>query len=265
MTQAMHRLLLVEDDPGVRKVLVRLFEVNGFRVLRADTCELAIRQGQSQRPDLCILDLGLPDCDGVNFIRRTRAWSSVPIMVLTARVNDADRIAAFEAGADDYVLKPFCVLEVLARVRAILRRTVRTEEPLIKLGAVVIDLGKRVTHGSGGEVRRLTPLEHRILECLIRHGDRIVRHSQLMKEVWGPHQTDIRGLRFYIASLRRKLETDPAHPRYILTEPGVGYRLAMCPQNFTMTPAPQTTSRLRRSGNQTPPSLAQASGVVPIG
>jgi two-component system, OmpR family, KDP operon response regulator KdpE len=227
MTRAMHRILVVEDDPAIRRVLSILFETNGFRVVAADTCDLAMRQAQTHRPDVCILDLGLPDSDGVNFIRSVRLWSPVAIIVLTARLAEAQRVAAFEAGADDYVIKPFSSPELLARVRAIMRRLTRNEQPeaVIRLGNAVVDLGNRVARGPRGEEAHLTPLEHRILECLARHADSVVTHTQVLKEVWGPHQADIRSLRVYVASLRRKLEIEPAQPKHIVTESGIGYRL----------------------------------------
>jgi two-component system KDP operon response regulator KdpE len=227
MTRAMHRVLVIEDDPAIRKVLSMLFETNGFRVVTADTCELGVRQAQTYRPDVCIVDLGLPDGDGIHFIRKVRGWSPVAILVLTARVAELQRLAAFEAGADDYVIKPFSSPELLARVRAIMRRIARSDQPaaVVRLGTAFIDLVNRVTRGPNGEEVHLTPLEHRILECLARHADSVVTHTQVLKEVWGPHQIDIRALRVYVASLRRKLELDPARPRYIVTEPGVGYRL----------------------------------------
>lgn len=227
MTRAMHRVLVVEDDPAIRGVLTMLFETNGFRVVTADSCDQGVRQAQTHRPDISIVDLGLPDSDGINFIRKVRAWSPVAIIVLTARVAELQRVAAFEAGADDYVIKPFSGPELLARVRAILRRIARHDQPdsILRLGDSYVDLGNRITRGPDGEALRLTPLEHRILECLARHADSVVTHTEVLKEVWGPHQADIRSLRVYVASLRRKLEVDPAQPRHIITEPGVGYRL----------------------------------------
>lgn len=231
MTRAMHRVLIVEDDPAIGKVLSMLFETNGFRVVVADTCDQGIRHAQNHRPDVCIVDLGLPDGDGVDFIRKVRAWSPVAIIVLTARVAELQRLSAFEAGADDYVIKPFSSAELLARVRAIIRRIVRNNQPeaVLKLGTAFVDLGNRVARGAGGEELRLTPLEHRILECLARHADSVVTHTEVLKEVWGPRQADVRSLRVYVASLRNKLETNPARPKYIVTEPGVGYRLVTEP------------------------------------
>jgi two-component system KDP operon response regulator KdpE len=223
----MHLVLLVEDDPAIRDVLALLFELNNFRVVTADTCERALREAQSHRPDICLVDLGLPDRDGLQFIQKTRSWSPVPIIVLTARTLEAQRLAAFDAGADDYVTKPFSNQELLARVRAILRRITRGEHPdaILRLGAVTVDMGRRVaSHGNDQELR-LTPLEFRILECLARHMDSVVTHAQLIKEVWGPRRTDTRALRVYIASLRRKLEVTAGRPQFIITEPGLGFRL----------------------------------------
>jgi two-component system KDP operon response regulator KdpE len=227
MTTAMHKILIVEDDPALRRVLSLLFETNGFRVVMADTCELGIRQAQTHRPDVCVLDLGLPDEDGVNFIHKVRAWSPVAIIVLSARNAEVQRVAAFEAGADDYVIKPFSGPELVARAQAIMRRMARNEQPqaVIRLGNVLVDLATRKATGPMGEEIHLTPLEHRILECLARHCDGVVTHTQLLKEVWGPHQADIRSLRVYVASLRRKLEVDPAQPKHLVTESGIGYRL----------------------------------------
>ena len=227
MTRAMHKILIVEDDPALRRVLSMLFETSGFRVVMADTCELGVRQAQTHRPDVCVLDLGLPDDDGVNFIHKVRAWSPVGIIVLSARQAEAQRVAAFEAGADDYVIKPFSGPELVARAKAIMRRVARKEQPqaVIRFGNARVDLATRKTIGPAGEELHLTPLEHRILECLARHSDSVVTHTQLLKEVWGPHQADMRSLRVYIASLRRKLEVDPAQPQHLVTESGIGYRL----------------------------------------
>jgi two-component system, OmpR family, KDP operon response regulator KdpE len=224
-----------------------LFETNGFRVVSADTCELGVRQAQTYRPDVCIVDLGLPDKDGINFIRKVRDWSPVAILVLTARVAELQRLSAFEAGADDYIVKPFSSPELLARVRAIMRRMARSDQPgaVLRLGDALIDFGKRVTRGPRNEEIHLTPLEHRILECLARHADSVVTHTLVMKEVWGPHQIDIRALRVYVASLRRKLESDPARPKYIVTEPGVGYRLVT--ESEVEAAPPAARNRLEKS------------------
>jgi two-component system KDP operon response regulator KdpE len=227
VTQALYRVLVIEDDVGIATILSILFETNGFRVATVENCEAGIRRAQTLRPDVCVLDLGLPDRDGLRFIEEIRTWSAVPIIVLTARAQEDQRLAAFEAGVDDYVTKPFSCPELLARVKAVTRRMARSEHvgARIKLGEVVVDLATRTIRRAGGGDVRLTPLEHRILECLVRRADGVVTHAQLLKEVWGPHRSDIRALRVYVASLRRKLEPVPTQPRYLLTESGIGYRL----------------------------------------
>ena len=229
MTEAMHLVLIIEDDQAIQYVLRMLFEASGFRVVIADTAARGEHDARLHRPDVVLVDLGLPDRDGLNVITAIRAWSPVPIIVLSARTAEAQRLAAFGNGADDYVTKPFSVPELLARVRAMVRRHVRGELPMgmLELGDVSIDLARRVAHRRDGRDVRLTPLEHRILETLARHSDRIVTHATLIKEVWGPHREDSRALRVYIGSLRRKLEIDPANPQHILTELGVGYRLVI--------------------------------------
>jgi two-component system, OmpR family, KDP operon response regulator KdpE len=225
----MHLVLILEDDPGIQNVLRMLFEANGFRVLIADTAARGEQDARLYRPDVVVVDLGLPDRDGLNVITAIRTWSPVPIVVLTARSVEAQRLAAFELGADDYVLKPFSAPELLARVRAILRRHVRGELPMgvLELGDVSVDMTRRIARRVDGCEVRLTPLEHRILETLVRHGNRIVTHAALLKEVWGPRREDSRALRVYIGSLRKKLEVDPSRPLYIRTELGVGYRLVI--------------------------------------
>lgn len=231
MTVGMHVVLVVEDDRGIQQVLRIMLEGHGYRVVIADSCSRGDRDARSQRPDVMLVDLGLPDQDGVALIKSIRTWSAVPILVLSARTAEEQRLEAFEAGADDYVLKPFSAPELLARVRAALRRHARGELPtgIIDFGSLTIDLSRRVVHRrEGGEVR-LTPLEHRILETLCRHRDRAVSHAQLLKEVWGPNRADTRSLRVFITTLRKKLELDPARPTHILTEPGIGYRLVVGP------------------------------------
>jgi two-component system KDP operon response regulator KdpE len=226
----MHVVLIFEDDRALQNILRMLFEANGFRVVVAGTAARGEQDARLHRPDAVVVDLGLPDGDGLNVITAIRAWSPMPIIVLSGRTAEAERLAAFERGADDYVIKPFSAPELLARVRAVVRRHVRGELPMavLQLGSVSVDLCRRVAHRGSGDVR-LTPLEHRILETLARHRDRIVTHETLIREVWGPHRDDARALRVYIGSLRRKLEIDPGRPKHILTEPGMGYRLVIEP------------------------------------
>src|ERR1700691_8626 len=176
MTVGMHLALVVEDDRGVQKVLRMMLEANGFRVVIADSCARGERDARSQRPDVSIVDLGLPDLDGIELIKSIRTWSPMPIIVLSARTAEAQRLAAFEAGADDYVLKPYSNCELLARVRAVLRRHARGELPngVLEFDSLSIDLGRRVVRQRDGRELRLTPLEHRILETLARERDRVV-------------------------------------------------------------------------------------------
>ncbi|HUN73545.1 MAG TPA: response regulator [Steroidobacteraceae bacterium] len=227
MTQAMHQILVVEDDDVIRNVLRVLFESERFRVVEAATAERAQIEARAHKPDLLLVDLGLPDGNGLNVIQQVRSWSPVPIIVLSARTMEAQKIAALDAGADDYVTKPFSAAELLARVRAALRRNVRSTEVVqeLAIGARRIDLGRRAAFGPEGEIH-LTPLEYRVLECLARHAGFIVTQDQIVREVWGPtHLGDPRSLRVCIKNLRAKLEPDPHRPAYLVTEPGLGYRL----------------------------------------
>ena len=227
MTEAMHQILVIEDEPAIRNVLKVLLEAERYRVIEADSALRAEIETRSHKPDLLILDLGLPDGDGQAIIRRVRAWSPVPIIVLSARAMEEQKIAALDGGADDYVTKPFSAPELLARVRAALRRNVRGPEQtsVLKLGTLELDLAKREARAPSAEVH-LTPLEYRVLECLARHLGAIVTQNQLIREVWGPERLgDSRGLRVCIKSLRAKIELNPHKPRYLITEAGLGYRL----------------------------------------
>jgi two-component system KDP operon response regulator KdpE len=230
MTDVTPRILLAEDDPAICDILSVLFETNGFFAMPVDSCQRTLMAAQQQGPDGCIVDLGLPDGDGIELIRQLRGWTPVPILVLTARSQESERLAAFAAGADDYIIKPFSGLELIARVRAILRRVARHDQPrvFLQLGETVINLQERAVVRPCGEVLKLTPMEHRILECLARQPDSVVTHAQIMKDVWATQgDDDLRSLRVYVAALRRKLETDPAQPQHLLTEVGVGYRLVI--------------------------------------
>ena len=223
----MHQILVVEDEPDIRAILRALFEGDQYRFIEAGTAERGEIEARSHKPDLLLVDLGLPDGNGIDLIRRVRAWSPVPIIVLSARTMEEQKIAALDAGADDYVTKPFSTPELLARVRAALRRHVRGAEqtPLLRLGEVQIDLARRESHGPQGELH-LTPLEYRVLESLARHTGLIVRQAQLIREVWGPERLgDTGSLRVCMKNLRAKVEPDPRRPRYLVTEAGLGYRL----------------------------------------
>jgi two-component system KDP operon response regulator KdpE len=227
MTEAMHLVLIVEDDPALQSVLRTLFEANGYRVVAAAIAVAGIRDARLYNPDVVIVDLGLPDRDGIEVIKGIRTWSAMPIVVLSARTVEAQRLLAFESGADDYVVKPFSAPELLARVRAVSRRHVRGYLPMaiLRLGSISVDLTGRIARRADGREVRLTPLEHRILAVLARHPESIVTHSTLLKDVWGPNRDDSGSLRVYIGSLRRKLEADPSRPKHIITELGLGYRL----------------------------------------
>ena len=227
MTQAMHLILVIEDEPGIRKVLRVLLEAEHYRVIEAGNAERGEIEARTHKPDLLLVDLGLPDDDGLALIRRVRAWSPVPVVVLSARTMESQKVAALDAGADDYVTKPFSAAELLARVRAGLRRASRGADalPLLMLGETRIDLARRVASGPGGTVH-LTPLEYRVLDCLARQSGMIVTARQLLREVWGPDRAgDSGALRVCIKGLRDKLESDPRRPRFLVTEAGIGYRL----------------------------------------
>ena len=227
MTEAMFLVLIVEDDAGIRNVLQTLLQSQHYRVVEAESAARGIVEARNHRPDLIIIDLGLPDRDGLFVIRKIRRFSPTPILVLSARTMETDKIGALDAGADDYVTKPFNAAELLARVRAALRRNTRGGDhlPLLRLGQVSVDLTNRTARRPEGDLH-LTPLEYRVIDCLARNAGMIVTQAQLIREAWGPERLgDSRGLRSYIRMLRQKLEPDPQQPRYLITEAGVGYRL----------------------------------------
>jgi len=222
----MTRVLVVDDEPQILRTLAINLRARGYDVATAGDGGEALTSAGSQPPDVLVLDLGLPDMDGVAVITGLRRWSSVPILVLSGRSDSADKVDALDAGADDYVTKPFGMAELLARLRAMVRRNppIGAEEPAVEFGDVVVDVvAGRVT--VGGEEVRLTPTEWHLLEVMIRHPGRLMSQRQLLTEVWGPgYETAQGNLRLYIAQLRRKLEPDPARPRYFRNEPGLGYR-----------------------------------------
>jgi two-component system KDP operon response regulator KdpE len=223
----MHQILIIEDEPQIRGVLRTLLESENYRTIDAETAHRAEIEARAHRPDALLVDLGLPDGDGLEVIKRVRMWSPMPIIVLSARTQEEDKIKALDAGADDYVTKPFGAAELLARLRAALRRSVRSGERLaeLTLGDRQIDMGRRRAWSPAGDIH-LTPMEYRVLETLARHLGSVVTQSQLVREVWGPSRVgDSRNLRVCIRNLREKLEPDPARPWYLLTETGVGYRL----------------------------------------
>jgi len=223
-------VVLIEDEPQIRRFLRAALTGHGYRLFEAGSGEDGLIEAATRQPDLVILDLGLPDLDGLGVLARLREWTSVPVIVLSARGQERDKIAALDGGADDYVSKPFSVGELLARMRAALRRRDQVGEgaaaTTFVVGDLSVDLARRHVLVGDKEIH-LTPIEYKLLTTLIRHAGKVLTHRQLLKEVWGPaHTEDSQNLRFYVAQLRRKLETVPARPRYLLTEPGVGYRLA---------------------------------------
>jgi two-component system KDP operon response regulator KdpE len=222
-------VLLVEDEAPLRRFLRATLTARGFRLVEAETAAAAELAATSQRPDLILLDLGLPDGDGIDVTRRLREWTQVPILVISARGREADKVLALDAGADDYVTKPFGVDELLARMRVALRHAERVRmgdgDPVLEIGELRIDVARHEVVVAGNPLS-LTPIEWKLLLLLARNAGKVLTHRQILREVWGPgegHQTHT--VRVHMASLRKKLEVDPAQPRWLLTEPGVGYRL----------------------------------------
>jgi two-component system KDP operon response regulator KdpE len=223
-------VVLIEDEPQIRRFLRATLTGQGYRLFEAATGADGLVEVGSRQPDVIIIDLGLPDMDGVDVIRRLREWTAVPIIVLSARGQERDKVTALDAGADDYVSKPFGASELVARIRVALRHAAgashEADEAAFKVGELQVDRLRRHVSLGGTEVR-LTPTEYKLLTTLIGHAGKVVTHQQLLREVWGPAHTDqAHYVRIYMAHLRHKLEAEPARPRYLLTEPGVGYRLA---------------------------------------
>jgi two-component system KDP operon response regulator KdpE len=237
----MTRVLVVDDEPQILRALRINLRVRDYEVHVAATGAEALEVAGRYPPDLVILDLGLPDLNGVEVIEGLRGWTKAPIIVLSGRADSVDKVEALDAGADDYVTKPFGVEELLARMRAAVRRTGTPEDlPRIRLGDLVIDLAAKRVIGPGEDIR-LTPTEWHLLEVLLRNPGKLLSRSQLLTEVWGPGYADATGnLRLYMAQLRRKLEPDPARPHWLITEPGMGYRYQPSPEDSGSTaPADQ--------------------------
>lgn len=226
--------VVIEDEPQIRRFVRGALEAEGWQVFEAENMQRGLTEAGTRKPDLLVLDLGLPDGDGLDLIRDVRGWSGVPIIVLSARADEADKIAALDAGADDYLTKPFGVGELLARVRANLRRprgaaadgrAADDADPVFRFGDVEVDRQARLVRRQGVEVH-LTPIEYRLLTVLMANAGRVLTHRQLLREVWGPSHTDQNHyLRIYMGHLRQKLEANPAQPQHLLTETAVGYRL----------------------------------------
>lgn len=222
-------IIVIEDDPSIRRFLRTGLSTHGFSVFEAETGKQGIVEAGVRKPDLVILDLGLPDIDGVEVIKAIRAWSTLPIVILSARSNEQHKIDALDAGADDYLTKPFGFGELLARIRVALRHALRSQEQpqdgVFATANLKVDLNNRVVSVDGREIH-LTPIQYRLLAVLVKHAGKVLTHQQILKEVWGPsYQENAHYLRIYMSQLRQKLEADPTQPKFLLTESGVGYRL----------------------------------------
>lgn len=223
------RILLIEDDLHIRRFLRASLPTQGYELLEAENGRAGLGLAAAQVPDLILLDLGLPDMEGIEVLRQVRAWSQVPVIVLSARDQEREKVATLDAGADDYLTKPFGVGELMARIRVGLRRSSQAQEgaqeTVFSMGNITVDLEKRRVF-RGTEEIHLTPIEYKLLTTLIKHRGKVVTHRQLLKEVWGPSYMDQNPyLRIFILNLRRKLEDNPTRPAFLLTDPGVGYRL----------------------------------------
>jgi len=234
VSESPHTVVIVEDEPHIRRFVRTALEAQRWNVFEAGTVAQGLIEAGTRRPDLVILDLGLPDGNGVDFLRDLRAWSKVAVIVLSARTDETDKIAALDAGADDYITKPFGVGELMARVRVALRRGQSSSEAgtaTFSFGDVVVDFTTRRVQRAGAAVH-LTPIEYRLLSMLISNAGRVLTHRNMLREVWGPsHSEHTHYLRIYMGQLRQKLEADATRPQYIVTETGVGYRLVVDPES----------------------------------
>ena len=227
MTDVSARILVVDDEPQIRRFLRLGLEGHGYAVLEAASAQAALQVAVAQQPDLVVLDLGLPDREGFDVLSALREWTRIPVFVLSVRSREAEKIRAFELGADDYVVKPFGMPELLARIKAALLRRVEQQrpEPVFQVGGLEVDLARRIVRVDSAEVR-LSPKQYRLLQILVSNAGKVVTHRQLLNEVWGAaHRDDVQYLRVFVRKLRSRIEADPARPRYLLTELGVGYRL----------------------------------------
>jgi two-component system KDP operon response regulator KdpE len=234
MTGANELLLLIEDESQMRRFLRITLQSQGYRLIEATTAKEGLLQAASRNPDVVLLDLGLPDLDGLEVTRRLREWTQTPIIIISAREQEQDKVKALDAGADDYLTKPFSAGELLARIRVSLRHALRQRagrnEPVFLLNNLRVDLAQRQVFLDEREIH-LTPIEYKLLTMLIRHAGKVITHRQLLTEVWGPaHADEVQYLRVYMTQLRHKLEADPARPRFLMNEPGIGYRLKYDPE-----------------------------------
>ena len=227
-------ILLIEDEPQMRRFLRITLESHGYRFVEANTAQEGLMQATTRNPDVVLLDLGLPDLDGLEVTKRLREWTNTPVIVISAREQEQDKVKALDAGADDYLTKPFSASELMARIRVALRHVARQtagkQEPVFVFQNLRVDLAQRQVFIDDAEVH-LTPIEYKLLMVLVRHAGKVITHTQLLKEVWGPaHVNEVQYLRVYMTQLRHKLETDPARPRFLMNEPGIGYRLKYEPE-----------------------------------
>jgi two-component system KDP operon response regulator KdpE len=234
MSEDKELILLIEDEPQMRRFLRITLQSQGYRLVESETGADGLLQAAARNPDVVLLDLGLPDIDGLEVTTRLREWTATPIIIISAREQEQDKVKALDAGADDYLTKPFSAGELLARIRVSLRHVMRQragrQEPVFILNDLRVDLARRQVSLADREVH-LTPIEYKLLVTLIRHAGKVVTHRQLLQEVWGPtHVNEVQYLRVYMTQLRHKLEADPARPRFFMNEPGIGYRLKYDPE-----------------------------------